>query len=304
MEIRTVMIPTDLSEHSKIGVRYGLELAESEHAKARILYVADYRRALPLNAVEAAQKHKSVREFIGEARAQVEQFLQDNFRDLLRGADVEVDANVGVPEERILEEVEKVEPDLIVMATHGRTGLGHVFLGSVAEHVVRRAECPVLTVRTAFTPARKLKKFLDDNEVAYVTITHSKAVTAQEVAESAHIPGKELAKSVIVKLDGRMAMVVLPASCHVDFELLREATGARDAELATESEFRASFPDCEIGAMPPFANLYGMEAFVAETLTSDDEIAFNAGTHTELMRLAYKDFARLVNPRVVRVAKA
>ena len=101
-----------------------------------------------------------------------------------------------------------------------------------------------------------------------------------------------------------MAMAVLPASCKVDFELLKEATGSKAVELATENEFRDKFPDCEIGAMPPFARLYGMEAFVAETLTADDEIAFNAGSHTELMRLAYKDFAKLMKPKVVRVAKA
>lgn len=304
MKISKVLIPTDLSEYSKCGVRYGLELAASEHAKALILYVADYRLTLPRNAAEAAtQKHKTVREFIAEAREQVEHFLQQNFRELLRSLDVEVDADVGAPHERVVEEAERVKPDLIVMATHGRTGLGHVLLGSVAEHVIRRAPCPVLTVRGEFAPARRLKKFLDEQNVKYVTIAHSKAVTAQEVAESTHIPGKQLAKSVVVKLDGQLAMVVLPASCHVDFELLKAATGAKSAELASETEFRNKFPDCEIGAMPPFANLYGMEALVADTLTDDEEIAFNAGSHTELIRLAYKDFARLVNPRVVRVAK-
>lgn len=303
-EIQKVLIPTDLSEHSKIGVRYGLELAESEQAEALVFYVADYREALPARAELGVQKYQTVGQFVVEAREHVDKFLHANFPDLVRKLKVRVDAEVGVPHERIVEEAEKVKADIIVMATHGRTGLGHVLLGSVTEHVLRRATCPVLSVRRGFSPARRVKKFLDDQKVKYVSITHSEAYTAQEVAESAHIPGEELAKSVIVKLDGRMAMVVLPASCKVDFELLKEATGAKEAGLASENEFRDKFPDCELGAMPPFANLYGMEAIVAETLMGDDEIAFNAGSHTELMRLAYKDFARLVNPKVMRVATA
>jgi Ala-tRNA(Pro) deacylase len=304
-EIKKVLIPTDLSEHSKIGVRYGLELAESEHASALVFYVADYRLTLPRNAMEARTlKHKTVAEFVADSRAQADHFIRENFGDLVRRLEVQIDADVGVPHERIIQEAEKVKPDMIVMGTHGRTGVGHVLLGSVTEQVLRRADCPVLTVRQSFTPARKLKKFLDEHDIKYVTIAHSKAVTAQEVAESAHIPGKELAKSVIVKLDGQMAMVVLPASSNVDFELLKQATGAKTAELATETEFRSKFPDCEIGAMPPFGNLYGVETFVAENLTADHQIAFNAGSHTELIRLTYKDFERLVNPRVVRVAKA
>jgi len=303
-EIQKVLIPTDLSEHSKLGVRYGLELADSEQAEALVFYVADYRAALPVRAELGVQKYRTVRQFVAEAREEVDKFLHENFPALVRKLKVHVDADVGVPYERIVEEAEKAKADLIVMATHGRTGLGHVLLGSVTEHVLRRATCPVLSVRKGFTPARRLKKYLDEQNIKYVSVTHSEAYTAQEVAESAHIPGEELAKSVIVKLDGRMTMVVLPASCKVDFELLKEATGAKDADLASENEFRDKFPDCEVGAMPPFANLYGMEAIVAETLTGDDEIAFNAGSHTELMRLAYKDFAKLVKPKVMRVAMA
>ena len=149
-------------------------------------------------------------------------------------------------------------------------------------------------------PVNKLKEFLDQQQVKYVTISHSPAYTAQEVAASAHIPGKEVAKTVMVKLDGRLAMAVLPASSQVNFERLQHAAGVSQAELASEREFRDRFPECEVGAMPPFGNLYGLEVFVAERLTEDEEIAFNAGTHTELMRLAYKDFDRLVQPRIIR----
>jgi Ala-tRNA(Pro) deacylase len=151
-------------------------------------------------------------------------------------------------------------------------------------------------------PVQKLKEFLDREKVKYVTIYHSPAFTAQEIAASAHVPGKELAKTVMVKIDGRMAMAVLPASFRVDMDLLRQATGASEVELAGEKEFKDMFPACEVGAMPPFGNFYGMDVYVSETLTEDEEIAFNAGSHTELVRVAYADFARLVNPKVIQLA--
>jgi len=149
-------------------------------------------------------------------------------------------------------------------------------------------------------PVKKLKEFLGKNKVKYVTLSHSEAYTAQEIASSAHIPGKELAKTVIVKIDNKMAMAVLPASQRVYFDLLKKATGAKKVELATEGEFQDLFPECEIGAMPPFGNLYEMEVFVDESLSEDEEIAFNAGSHTELIRLSYKDFESLVKPKVVK----
>ncbi|UCD17451.1 MAG: YbaK/EbsC family protein [Candidatus Zixiibacteriota bacterium] len=149
-------------------------------------------------------------------------------------------------------------------------------------------------------PVKKLKDFLDSNDIKYVTISHSSAYTAQQIAASACIPGKELAKTVIVKLDGKMSMAVLPASYKVDFDLLKEATGAGKAELAGEQEFKDMFPECDIGAMPPFGNLYGMEVFVAESLAEDREIAFNAGSHIELVKMSYKDFESLVKPKVLK----
>ncbi len=151
-------------------------------------------------------------------------------------------------------------------------------------------------------PVRKLREFLDTNRIKYVTVTHSTAYTAQEIAASAHIRGRELAKTVMVKLDGKMAMAVLPASQKVDFDLLKRMARAARAELATEQEFKDAFPGCELGAMPPFGNLYGMEVYVADGLAEDDEIAFNAGSHTELIRLKYLDFERLVKPKVVELA--
>lgn len=152
-------------------------------------------------------------------------------------------------------------------------------------------------------PLETLRKFLDDNAVKYVTMKHSPAYTAQELAALAHVPGKDWAKTVMVKLDGRMAMAVVPASSRVVFDLLREASGAKAAELATEQEFKDLCPGCEVGAMPPFGNLFGMDIYVDEALAEDAEIAFNAGTHTEVVRLPYADFERLAKPRVVRLSR-
>ena len=151
-------------------------------------------------------------------------------------------------------------------------------------------------------PAAKLRKFLDENAVRYVSIQHSPAYTAQETAASAHVPGRELAKTVMVKIDGNMAMAVLPATKRLDLDRLRAAAGAESAALANEAEFRSTFPDCEVGAMPPFGNLYGLDVYVEESLAEDEQIAFNAGSHAELIQLAYEDFRRVVAPRVGKLA--
>lgn len=151
--------------------------------------------------------------------------------------------------------------------------------------------------------AKKTKEFLDKNAVKYLIISHSRAYTAQEIAASTHIPGKELAKSIIVKIDGELAMVVLPASYKINFEMLGSALGKKDVKLATEDDFKSVFPDCEIGAMPPFGNLYDVPVYMAKSLEDDVEIAFNAGTHTEVIRLAMDDYKRLVNPKIIKTSE-
>lgn len=148
-------------------------------------------------------------------------------------------------------------------------------------------------------PVKALKQFLDANHVKYVSIIHSAAYTAQEVAQSLHIPGRVMAKVVIVELDGKMAMAVLPATRKVVVQDLRDVTGCDDVKFASEAEFKVRFPDCEVGAMPPFGNLYDMEVFASEELARNKEIAFNAGSHVEVIRLAYADFERLVQPKVL-----
>ncbi len=130
-------------------------------------------------------------------------------------------------------------------------------------------------------PIQKLTQFLDSHDVKYVVVSHSVAYTAQGIAALTHITGKGLAKTVIVKIDGALAMAVLPASLHVDLPQLKAVAGAKSAVLASEAEFKEQFPDCETGAMPPFGNLYDVPVFADESLARDKEIAFNAGSHRD-----------------------
>ncbi len=143
---------------------------------------------------------------------------------------------------------------------------------------------------------------MEQNGIKYISIVHSPAYTAQQVAQSVHISGHDLAKTVIVKIEDRLAMAVLPADRKVSIEELRELTGSEHVTFASEQEFERAFPDCEIGAMPPFGNLYGMETFLAPELAGLRDIAFNAGTHTEVIKLAFSDFERLVHPKIISFA--
>lgn len=149
-------------------------------------------------------------------------------------------------------------------------------------------------------PVKKLNDYLDANDIKYVVISHSSAFTALDVAASAHFSGNKLAKTVMVKMDGKMAMAVLPAPHKIDFELLKAVCAAEQVDLATEDEFTDLFPNCAVGTMPPFGNLYNMQVYLAEPLTENDEIAFAAGSHSELLKLSYRDFARLVKPAIAQ----
>lgn len=145
---------------------------------------------------------------------------------------------------------------------------------------------------------KRLTEFLDHEHVKYSTLTHSPAFTAQEIAACAHVSGKELAKTVVVHLDGKLALAVAPANQKIALQELGEAAGGAKAQFATEEEFKDLFPDCELGAMPPFGNLYGLDVYLAAPLIEDEEIAFNAGSHTELIKMPLHDFERLVKPKV------
>lgn len=147
------------------------------------------------------------------------------------------------------------------------------------------------------TMSARLKSYLDGHHIRYTLMTHSPAYTAQSAAATLHVPGKELAKTVVVRAGSQTLLAVLPASYHVDLKKLGEVLGKR-AEIATEAEFISLFPDCELGAMPPLGELYRLPVYVDESLAADDEVVFNAGTHRDAIRMRYADLVALSHPKV------
>jgi Ala-tRNA(Pro) deacylase len=150
----------------------------------------------------------------------------------------------------------------------------------------------------------KLEEFLDANDVRYEVRSHRPAFTAQEVAALEHVPGREMAKVVMVRGGDEYLMAVLPATYRVSLARLGKVAGHAGLRLATEAEFAGLFPGCEPGAMPPFGNLYGIAVWVDESLARDEEIVFNAGNHEQTVHMRYADFARLVRPRTVALRTA
>ncbi len=151
---------------------------------------------------------------------------------------------------------------------------------------------------------RKLKEYLDREHVHYDVLPHPEAFRALAIAHSLHAPEKEMAKVVIVKVDGRFVMTVLPASWNLDLHRLRDLFLTHHVRLATEDELKDLFPDCELGAMPPFGNLYGLDVYVDRSLAEDEHIFFQAGDHCEAVRMRYADFAALVFPRVAELHRS
>lgn len=145
----------------------------------------------------------------------------------------------------------------------------------------------------------RLKYSLDERGIAYQTLDHREVFTAQEVAAAAHVPGRQLAKVVIVRENGSgHVMMVLPASSRLDLTSLRRVTGRRKLSLAREEEFAGLFPDCDPGAMPPFGNLYDMPVYIDACFPHAKDFFFQAGNHREVVRLRYDDYERLVRPTV------
>jgi Ala-tRNA(Pro) deacylase len=151
---------------------------------------------------------------------------------------------------------------------------------------------------TNMTILKKLKDYLEKNQVRYEVGYHERVYTSQEIAAAMHVPGKELTKVIMVKADGKMVMLVLPTSYRVDTKKLKKVFQCKRLGIAKEKDFEELFPDCEIGAMPPFGNLYNLEVWVDQILTEDELIVFQAGSHVETLRIKYSDYARLVSPKV------
>jgi Ala-tRNA(Pro) deacylase len=145
---------------------------------------------------------------------------------------------------------------------------------------------------------KRLQSYLDNHKIPYEVVSHLRAYTAHDVAQKVDVSGDLVAKVVVVKADKYFVMTVLPSTWRVDLKRLRDALEAREVRLATEAECANLFPDCQVGTMPPFGNLYGMEVYVDQLLTEDESIVFEAGTYVGAIKLLYKDFAGLVRPKV------
>ena len=149
----------------------------------------------------------------------------------------------------------------------------------------------------------RMEQYLRDNDVHFETMTHTQAFTMPEVAAALHVPGRQVAKVVVVKADGKMVMLVVPASHRLNFVQVRALLGAKKANLAKEEEFADLFPDCATGAMPPFGNLYDVPVYVDQALAEEEHVVFRVGTHRHTMKIAYDDFARLAQPVIGEFAQ-
>ena len=148
----------------------------------------------------------------------------------------------------------------------------------------------------------RLHNLLDERHAPYETLNHPRTITAQDTANAAHIGNRHFAKTVMLKVDGKLAMMVMPSAYRIDLTRLSRALGGDMVELAAENEFKDAFPDCEIGAMPPFGHLYGMPVYVDSRLAQQAEIAFNAGSHTDAVRMPYEEFEKLAQPELLWLA--
>jgi Ala-tRNA(Pro) deacylase len=150
---------------------------------------------------------------------------------------------------------------------------------------------------------RRIRDYLDSQNVSYEWLPHPQAFTGQEVAHSLHVSGKRLAKTVVLRADDRLVMAVLPASHHLVLPELKAALEVRDLEMMPEPELAKLFPDCDLGAIPPFGNLYAMETWVDRVVAESGEIVFTAGTHVDAVRMKYSDYAELVKPQSSRFSE-
>lgn len=149
----------------------------------------------------------------------------------------------------------------------------------------------------------RLEAYLREHKVPFQLQHHPEAFSAQRIAESEHIPGKMVAKTVIVLADNQMTALVLPASHRADLNKVQAVLGASEIRLAHEQEFANVFPDCEVGTMPPFGNLYGVPVYAEKSLSEEETMVFPVGTYTDTISLKYADFARLVQPKVIEFAR-
>ena len=169
------------------------------------------------------------------------------------------------------------------------------------ERVEIRRESDTFRLEAVMEIPKQLIEWLGENKVSYEVLNHPEAVTAQRIAQAEHVKGRHHAKVVIVKSGDEHLMMVLPADHHIDLEKIEKAIG-KPVSLGKEQEFKALFPDCAIGAMPPFGNLYGLPTYVDRDLADQDYIVFEAGTHTDAIKMSYRDYEKIVKPEVKDLA--
>lgn len=150
---------------------------------------------------------------------------------------------------------------------------------------------------------QKLLAFLDDNQVKYTHHSHPTAYTAREVASVEHVPAHKIAKTVVFFSENGYGMAVLPGDSMLDLHGLQALLRVSRLRLATEGELNDLFPDCELGAMAPFGNLSGLPVFVDSSLADEENIAFNAGTHRDVLHMRFEDYQRLVQPSIVTASR-
>lgn len=151
------------------------------------------------------------------------------------------------------------------------------------------------------TVPKKIKEYLDKERVAYEHLEHDRAFTATEVAGAQHVPGRQMVKCVIVKADDQFVMCLLPAIHYLDLDKFKIAIHAREVRLANEEEMIKLFPECETGSEPPFGALFGIKVYADKFLEEDNDVAFNAGTHTDVIKMKFQDFQRLVQPVFIEI---
>ncbi|HEX5939391.1 MAG TPA: YbaK/EbsC family protein, partial [Dehalococcoidia bacterium] len=258
---------------------------------------------------------------MARAREEAEDYLRAMAGRYLHGMQVDIaiqwDDHAA---EAIADFAETVSADLIVMGTHGRTGLSHALVGSVAEDTIRRATVPVTVIRqgvavrgevledSAGTGPQEIRggtvgkerllSFLRQNKVPYTLRHHPPAISAGDLAASENVPADMVAKSVVVGAHGEYAVAVVPATCRLNLERLEALTGREDLRLVDEAELAIVFPDCEVGAVHPFGNLYQIPVYVDCALAEARNLAFHAGTHRDAVYMTYTDFVRVVDPIV------
>lgn len=150
--------------------------------------------------------------------------------------------------------------------------------------------------------AQSVTGLLESSGIAYEILEHPQAFSAQDVAATVHVTGKEVAKTIVVNADGKFVMAVIPAPHKLILKSLKELLGAKEVRLASEGELTGLFPDCEVGAMPPFGNLYNMPVYISTALKDRKEVIFNACSHTEVIKISYADFERLVQPKAGEIS--